>query len=152
MKKVALSLIAAMLLLALVCGSALAVGDITVKKAKAYADKELTQYVGTIPKYTCLTVRAYGSYADVTYNGKQVYIKPSTLTQGKYKDAYKATATLAKNAKMYKRPSKSSGYTVSSKARKVYLYGIKDGCVLFRTAKGNYGFTSIANLSNIKTR
>ena len=54
-------------------------GDIVVKKAKAYSDKAMTQYIGTIPAYTALTVEFYDpedwsvycqkDVAHVQYNG-----------------------------------------------------------------------------------
>ena len=80
MKKIALSMLAAVLLLTLVFGTAFAVtGDMTIKAAKAYADPNMTKYIGTIPKYTSVLVRAYGSYADVYVNGVECFIKPSVL-------------------------------------------------------------------------
>ena len=153
MKKAAFSILAIVMLLSVVCGSAFALtGDITIKAAKAYADPDFTAYIGTIPKNTSVMVRAYGNYADIVVNGVECYVKPSTLSQGKYKDKYKGTATLAKGAKIYQRPSTSAKYTTAKKARKVYVYTVKNGIVLFRTSKGTYGFTSIANLTNIKGR
>ena len=60
MKKIAFSILAAVLLMTLVLGSALAVtGDITTRDVKAYADPNFKKYVATIPAKTSVLVRAY---------------------------------------------------------------------------------------------
>lgn len=151
MKKIALSTLAVALLLALLCSSALAVtGDMTIAPAKAYADSNFVHYIGTIPKYTSVIVRAYGAYADIIVNGVECYVKPSTLTQGSYDYNYIGSATLKSGAKVYQRPSSSSRSITNSKDRKVLVYAASDGYALIRTTKGIFGFTSAANLSNLK--
>lgn len=154
MKKIALSLLAVVLMLTLVCGTALAVtGDITVKAAKAYSDPELTKYVGTIPKYTSVLVRAYGSYADVYVNGVHCYVKPSALTRGAYNDNYVGTATLKAGAKVYQRPSGASKYVTTGKNHPVLIYAAGDGYALIRTSdKGVFGFVSASELINAKAK
>lgn len=149
MKKTALSILALALLLTLVCGSALAEGDITIKAAKAYSDAEMTHCIGTIPKYTSVSVEHYGTNASIKVNGVQCYVKSATLTQGVYKNDYTGTATLAKGAVVYQRPAISSKYAVNKKAAKVYVYAVKKGLALVRTKKGNYGFVSLSSLSNL---
>ena len=150
MKKFALSMLAAVLLLTLVCGSAFAAtGDMTTKAAKAYADPGMTRYIGTIPKFTSVLVRAYGSYVDVVYNGIACYVKPSTLTCGDYDYNYLGTAILKKGAHVYQRPSSSARVKVNGKARKVLVYAATNGYALIRTKVGGvFGFVSAKNLLN----
>ena len=152
MKKTVLSIIAVALLLTLVCASALAsTGDITIKAAKAYSDSGLTNYIGTIPKYTCLQVRAYGSYADVTVNGVRCYVDPATLTRGEKNNDYMGTATLQKGALIYQRPTYTARYTTAKKAAKVYVYAVKKGMALIRSKKGSFGFVSLSSLNLLKS-
>lgn len=151
MKKIAVSIVAAVLLLTLVCGSALALtGDVTIKAAKAYSDPEFKTYIGTIPKYTAVMVRAYGTYADVVVNGVECYVKPSTLSQGKYVSKALGTATLIKGAKVFQRPTASAKVSTNKKARKVYVYAVKNGFAMIRTTKGVYGFVHTSDLNNLK--
>ena len=152
MKKIALSMLAVMLLMILVCGSAFAlVGDMTTRSVKAYADPGMTDYVGTIPKYSCVLVRAYGSYADVYYNDIECFIKPSALTCGKYDYNYIGTATLKKGAYVFQRPSFASYYTVNRRDRKVLVYAETDGYALVRKGPGGaFGFVSASSLRHLK--
>ena len=152
MKKVTLSLLAAVLLLTLVCGSALAVtGDMTTKSVKAYADPAMTKYIGTIPKYTSVLVRAYGSYADVLYNGVECYVKPSGLTCGNYNYNFIGSATLKSGAEVYQRPSAASKSVTTGKSHKVLVYAATNGYALVRVGKvGVFGFVSAANLTDLK--
>ena len=154
MKKIALSILAAVLLLTLVCGSAFAVtGDITVKAAKAYADPNFTMYVGTIPAKTSVLVRAYGSYADIYVNGAEVFVKPSTLTCGTKDYDYIGYATLKSGSKVFQRPSAASKSVTTSHSIKVLVYGVSNGAALVRTAdNGVFGFVSVKNLTNLKAR
>lgn len=152
MKKIAVSIISVALLLTLVCGSAFAlVGDITVKPAKAYADPNFTKYVGTIPKYTSVMVRAYGTYADVIVNGKECYVEPSALTQGKHDYDYIGTGTLVKGAKVYQRPSTAAKCLVNTKDSKVYVYAVNKGLAMIRTTGGVFGFVKADDIGNLKS-
>ena len=148
MKKTALSILALALLLTLVCGSALAVGDITTKSVKAYSDSELKHCIGTIPKYTCLNVNYYGYNASVEVNGVRCYVKSAALDNGRHKNDYTGTATLAKNELIYQRPTLSARYSTNKKAAKVYVYAVKKGMALIRTKKGKYGFVSLSSLTD----
>lgn len=151
MKKAAFSILAIVMLLSVVCGSAFALtGDITIKAAKAYADPDFTAYIGTIPKNTSVMVRAYGNYADIVVNGVECYVKPSTLSQGKYDYNYLGTAILKKGANVYQRPSSSSRRVVNSKDRKVKVYSVSNGYALIRSKKGVFGFVSAGNLTDLK--
>ena len=154
MKKIALSILAAVLLLTLVCGSAFAVtGDITVKAAKAYADPNFTKYVGTIPAKTSVLVRAYGNYADIYVNGVEVYVKPSALTCGKKDYDYIGYATLKAGSKVFMRPSAASKYATTSHSSKVLVYAANNGVALIRTTgKGVFGFVSAQCLTDLKAR
>ena len=154
MKKIALSILAAVLLLTLVCGSAFAVtGDITVKAAKAYADPNFTKYVGTIPAKTSVLVRAYGSYADIYVNGVEVFVKPSALTCGKKDYDYIGYATLKSGAKVYQRPTTASKCSTASHSIKVLVYAASNGKALVRTTnKGVFGFVDVKNLTDLKAR
>lgn len=154
MKKIALSILAAVLLLTLVCGSAFAVtGDITTKAVKAYADPNFTKYIGTIPAKTSVLVRAYGSYADVYVNGVECFIKPSALTCGKKDYDYIGYATLKAGSNVYQRPSTSSKSATTSSDIKVLVYAASGGYAMVRTTgKGVFGFVSATNLTNLKAR
>jgi len=151
MKKFAISTVAVVLLLTLVCASAFALtGDLTIKSAKAYADPDFTKYIGTIPKNTSVLVRAYGSYADIVVNGVECYVKPSTLAQGAYDYSYMGVATLKKGTKIYQRPSTSAKCVTNRKNRKVYVYSVSDGIAMVRSTKGVFGFVKADSLTNLK--
>ena len=151
MKKTALSILAVVLLLTLVCGTALAsTGDITIKAAKAYADPDFKYYIGTIPKYTAVQVRAYGSYADVVVNGVECFVKPSTLTQGARDNDYIGSATVPKGTRIYQRPSTSAKFTTASKNRTVKVYAVSRGYALIRNKKGMFGFVKADALKGLK--
>ena len=151
MKKIALSLLAAVLLLTLVFGTAFAVtGDMTIKAAKAYADPNFTKYIGTIPKYTSVLVRAYGSYADVYVNGVECFVKPSALTQGNYDYNYIGYAVLKSGAAVFQPPSASAKYTRTSKAAPVLVYAVNDGFAIIRSKSGVFGFVAATELTNVK--
>ena len=151
MKKFALSLLAVVLLLTLVCGSAFALtGDMTKVAVKAYADPAMTKYIGTIPKFTSVVVRAYGSYADVYYDGVECFVKPSALTCGEYDYNYIGSAILKKGAAVYQRPTSSSKSRINGSARKVLVYAATDGYALIRTKVGGvFGFVSISDLAKL---
>ena len=156
MKKIALSMIAAILMLTLLAGTALATGDMTIRRAKTYSDPGLTKRVGSIPKYTAVTLNGTGTYgnikyADITVDGVQYYVKAGTLTLGAYEKKYTGTATMLKGAWFY-HGRHSSKYTVIKKDTKVYVYAIHKGKALVRTSNGNYGFTSTVNLINMKKK
>ena len=153
MKKFSLSLLAVILLMTLVFGSALAAvkGDMTVRATKAYSDPGMTKYIGTIPKYTSVLVRAYGSYADVYLNGVECYVKASDLTQGDYDYNYVGFAILKSGANVYQRPSAVSKNITSKKARPVIVYAINGSYALIRTDyHGVFGFVKTSSLSDFK--
>lgn len=154
MKKIALSILAAVLLLTLVCGTAIAVtGDITTRDVKAYADPNFTKYIGTIPAKTSVLVRAYGSYADVYVNGVECFVTPSALTCGKKDYDYIGSATLKAGSKVYQRPSAAAKSATTSSDIKVLVYAANNGMAMIRTTgKGVFGFVSAANLTNLKAR
>lgn len=150
MKKTVLTLLAVMLMMTL-CASAFALtGDLTIKAAKAYADPDFVNYIGTIPKYSSVLVRAYGSYADIIYNGIECYVKPSTLDQGAHEYSYVGTGTIKKGAKVYQRPSSAARSVTMSKARTVKVYALSKGYVLVRY-EGVYGFVAADDLTNLKS-
>ena len=123
MKKTVIAILAVALMLALCCGSALAyTGDITTSNARAYADSAMTQYVGTIPAGTSVLVRSYDSYADLVFNGKTVYVKPTDLLNGDISGEY--NATLLKGTKVYQRA------TTSAKSLKLKKSGIVNVCAV----------------------
>ena len=154
MKKIALSLLAAVLLLSLVFGTAFAVtGDITTRDVKAYADPNFKKYVATIPAKTSVLVRAYGSYADVYVNGVECFVSPSALTCGKKDYDYIGYATLKAGSKVFMRPSAASKYATTSHSSKVLVYAANNGVALIRTTgKGVFGFVSAQCLTDLKAR
>ena len=153
MKKFALTLLAVALLVTLVCGTAMAAtGDLTMKAVKAYSDPNMTKYIGTIPAYTSVMVRAYGSYADVYVNGVECYISPSALTKGEYDYNYVGAAVLKKGATVYQRPTHFSKFVTAPKARAVLVYAVNDGFALIRSDSGVFGFVGADDLTNLKAR
>ena len=112
MKKTTVAIIAAVLMLTMLCGGALATsGDLTVANVKAYSDSAMTNYVGTIPAYTALVVGSYDTYADVKMGGKTLYIDASALLRTDSPAKY--TATLNKGTKVYQRATTSPTPTSS---------------------------------------
>ena len=152
MKKFALSILAVVLMLTLLCGTALAwTGDLTLKATKAYADPGLSIYIGTIPKYTSVLVRGSGSSADIYYNGTECYVKASSLTQGKHDYDYVGYAVLKPGAVVYQRPTSHSRSVTNGKARTVMVYAMNSGYAMIRTgSKGIFGFVDASNLYNLK--
>ena len=150
MKKAAFTVLTVVLLLTLVCGSAFAAsGDLTLKRATAYANPEMTIKIGTIPRYTALKVNASGAYADVVYNGVRCYIKASTLSQGKFDYVYIGSTTLKKGTAVYQRPSSSSRCKTLSKPVKVKVVKVAKGYALIRSSKGIFGFVKSDMLTDM---
>ena len=151
MKKFALSLLAVILVLTMVCAQALAVsGDLTTRDARAFADPEMTQYIGTIPKFTSVLVAAYGTYADVYVNGVRCFVEPSALTQGERDFDYIGYGTLRAGSNVYQRPTVISKNVVNTNPMPVLIYAIKGSCALIRSANGVFGFVNTECLENIK--
>ena len=151
MKKTMIAVLAVTLLLAALCGQALAsCGDVTIKAAKVYADPAMTEYLGTLPAYTAVVVRDYDTYADIFLVGSVVYIKPSTLMR---KDiTAKFTATLNKGVTVYQRPTEDANTRKIKKATAVKLCKFSGEWALVQTTgkKGLYAFAKIEDLSNIQ--
>ncbi len=153
MKKTMIAVLAAMLMLALCCGSALAYnGDITTSNAKAYADAAMTQLVGAIPAGTSVLVRSYDSYADVYYNGKVVYVAPSDLLNGDITGDY--NATLPKGTKIYQRAVTSAKSRKLKKDVFVNVCAVSGDWALVRTTGDVtlFAFCKVSKLTNITAR
>ena len=150
MKKMLIALTAAVLVLTLLCGGALAAtGDLTTKSVKAYSNAARTEYVGTIPAYTALVVRSYDDYADVYINGKVYYIDASALLHKEVSTNF--SAILEKGTKVYQNPTSSANtYTVKS-ACFVKLCAVNDDWALVQATnkEGYYGFVKVNKLINI---
>lgn len=151
MKKTLIAILAMALLLTLFCGSALAyTGDVTTSAAKAYADAEMTKYVGTIPVGTAVLVRSHDKYADIYLNGKVVYVNVADLLTGDISGDY--NATLVKGTVVYQRA------TTAAKSYKLKTDGSVNVCAvsgdwaLVRTtgSKTLYAFVKINKLSSIR--
>ena len=150
MKKTLTAVLAAMLMLALCCGSALAyTGDITTSNAKAYADPEMTQLVGAIPAGTSVLVRSYDAYADVYYNGKVVYLAPSDLLNGDITGDY--NAVLLKGTKIYQRAATSAKSQKLKKDVNVNVCAVSGDWALVRTTGDLtlFAFVKVGKLTNI---
>lgn len=153
MKKTLVAVTALALLLTLLCGQALAVtGDITTKPVKAYADAEMTKYIGTIPAYTSLLVRSYDTFADVYLEGKLCYINASALLRKDIASDY--LATLKKGTKVYQNASTEANYKKLAKSTDVKLCGFNGGWALVRStgSKGVYAFVKLTKLTNIREK
>lgn len=152
MKKIAISLLALVLMLTLVCGTAFATsGDLTMKATRAYSDRDMTKYIGTIPQYTSVIVRAIGTYADIYVNDVECYVNPSDLTCGNYDYNYLGFGTLKANAKVFQCPNVNSKCVTNMSDRTVLVYAINSGIALVRTDyNGIFGFVSIKKLSNLR--
>ena len=150
MKKITIIVLAVSLLLAMFCAQALAShGDITIKAAKLYSDSAMTEYVGTIPAYTALVVRANDSYTDVYYNGKVYYTKGSNLLNKSALGDY--VATLGKGVKVYQRANSDANSYALKKSGLVQICKVKGDWALVQTLgeRGLYAFVKIEKLKNI---
>lgn len=150
MKKTMIALVAAVLMLALGCGSALAYsGDVTTSNAKAYADPQMTKPVGVIPAGTAVLVRSYESYADVYYQGKVVYLAPSDLLNGDISGDY--NATLLKGTRIYQRAATSAASRKLTKDVRVNVCAVSGDWALVRTTGDVtlFAFVKIGKLTNI---
>jgi len=150
MKKITITVLALSLLLVMFCAQALAShGDITIKAAKLYADSAMTEYVGTIPAYTALVVRANESYTDVYYNGKVYYTKGSNLLNKSRLGDY--LATLGKGTKVYQRAESDANSYTLKKSGSVQICAVKGDWALVQTLgeRGLYAFVKIDKLKNI---
>lgn len=129
-------------------------GDMVVKGVKAYRDPEMTDYIGTIPKYTAVVVKdtlngnwyTANKAALVTYKGVKCYIKTSALLQDEYPGSAKEV-TLKKSVRVYQRPTSESANVKAKKGTKVLYIGKKGSWALIRTDAldncGDYGFVYI---------
>ena len=150
MKKITITVLAVSLLLAMFCAQALAShGDITIKAAKLYSDSAMTEYVGTIPAYTALVVRANDSYTDVYFNGKVYYTKGSNLLNKSRLGDY--VATLGKGVKVYQRADSDANSYALKKSGLVQICKVKGDWALVQTLgeRGLYAFVKIEKLKNI---
>ena len=150
MKKITITVLALSLLLVMFCAQALAShGDITIKAAKLYADSAMTEYVGTIPAYTALVVRANESYTDVYYNGKVYYTKGSNLLNKSRLGDY--LATLGRGTKVYQRADSDANSYTLKKSGAVQICAVKGDWALVQTLgeRGLYAFVKIDKLKNI---
>lgn len=150
MKKITIIVLAVSLLLTMFCAQALAShGDITIKAAKLYSDSAMTEYVGTIPAYTALVVRANDSYTDVYYNGKVYYTKGSNLLNKSALGDY--VATLGKGVKVYQRADSDANSYALKKSGLVQICKVKGDWALVQTLgeRGLYAFVKIEKLKNI---
>ena len=150
MKKITITVLALSLLLVMFCAQALAShGDITVRAAKLYADSAMTEYVGTIPAYTALVVRANESYTDVYYNGKVYYTKGSNLLNKSRLGDY--LATLGRGTKVYQRAESDANSYTLKKSGSVQICAVKGDWALVQTLgeRGLYAFVKLEKLKNI---
>ena len=83
MKRISITVLAVMLLLAIFCAQALAShGDLTIKATKLYKDSSMKEYVATLPAYTALVVRSNDSYTERADSGANSYkLKSSGVVQ-----------------------------------------------------------------------
>ena len=150
MKRISITVLAVMLLLAIFCAQALAShGDLTIKATKLYKDSAMKEYVATIPAYTALVVRSNDSYTDVYYGGKVYYTKRSNLLNksrlGKY------LATLSKGTKVFQRADSDANSYKLKKSGLVQICAVKGDWALVQTLgeRGLYAFVKIEKLKNI---
>lgn len=151
MKRKMIAILAAALLVAMLCGQAMATsGDLTIKAVKAYSDSARTNYVGTIPAYTSLLVRSYDSFADVYVNGRLCYIDASALLHTSASSNY--LATLKKGTKVYQRAHSSANSIKLGKKASVELWAVNDNWALVRStgSKRMYAFVKVSKLYNIR--
>ena len=153
MKKTMIAVFAVALILAMLCGQALAAsGDITTKSAKAYADAAMTKYVGTIPGATSVVVRSYDNYADVYVDGKVVYISTSALLHKDISSEY--VATLDKGTKVYQRATTNANdYKLMSDCTVKVCKVSGDWALVQSTGKkGLYAFVKVNKLTDIRVK
>lgn len=151
MKKIAMAVLAAMILAAVCCSALAVTGDIVIKDAKAYSDAAMTNYVGTIPAGTCVIVRSYDKYADIYQNGKVLYVKESNLFHSDYTGAYRAT--LPEGSAVYQKPSTDASSTKVKSSGTVNVWKVKGDWALVRTTgvAGILAYVKVSSLTNIET-
>ena len=153
MKKTMIAVFAVALILALLCGQALAAsGDVTTKSAKAYADAAMTKYVGTIPGATAVVVRSYDSYADVYVDGKVVYISTSALLHKDISSKY--VATLDAGTKVYQRADTNANEYTLKHGGTVKVCKVSGEWALVQSTgkKGLYAFVKVNRLTDIRIK
>ena len=150
MKRISITVLAVMLLLAIFCAQALAShGDLTIKATKLYKDSSMKEYVATLPAYTALVVRSNDSYTDVYINGKVYYISTSALLDRAIYGDY--VATLDAGTTVYQRASTNANDYTLRKAGAVQVCKVKGDWALVQTlgTRGLYAFVKIDQLKNI---
>jgi len=150
MKRKIITVLAAALLLTMLCAQAMAShGDITIKDAKVYSDPAMTDYVGTIPAYTALVVRSNDSYTDVYINGKVYYVKDSVLLDKTVLGDY--VAILGKGTTVYQRANTGAAKYTLKKNGVVQVCKVRGDWALVQTLgeRGLYAFVKIDKLKNI---
>ena len=149
MKKFAVSGLIVLLIMAMFCAQGFAVyGDVTVTGADAYIDPEMTQYLGTIPKYTALVVwDADSSVAAVLVNGVNCFVRASTLTNSRFDYLYKGYSVLRAGVTVYQQPAFHSRSICNGHNRTVLVIGVKGDWVLIRSGFGGYfGFAQRSDM------
>ena len=150
MKRISITVLAVMLLLAIFCAQALAShGDLTIKATKLYKDSAMKEYVGTLPAYTALVVRSNDSYTDVYYGGKVYYTKGSNLLNKSKTGNY--VATLNTGTKVYQRADSGANSYKLKSSGVVQICKVKGEWALVQTLgeRGLYAFVKVEKLQNI---
>lgn len=150
MKKYIVSMIAVMLLVSMFCAQGFAYGDVTVRKVNAYSDEDMTELIGTIPRYTAVVVKdSADGTAYLKVNGVKCYVSASALAGRRYDYGYKGYAVLSKGSKVWQRPTASGRSVTNRKRRAVIVYAVRGEWVLVRSGfEGYFGFVRRAALSS----
>ena len=151
MKKKMMLMLALALIVAMLCGTALAYsGDVTTKAVKAYADAEMKICIGTIPACTAVLVRSYDSYADINVNGTMCYISEAALL---HNDSVRTdfVATLRKGTKVFQRPTEEARAATVKKDCGVSIIAVKGDWALVQAVSvtGAYAFVKTDKLVGI---
>jgi len=101
---------------------------VTAGSMAVYSDASLSEKLGSLDKYTVVTVKDYSNgIAKISYNGNTGYAKVSDM---KSVDSVAKTAYLSETAKAYKSASTSSSSMTVEAGTKVSVIAVNNGWAL----------------------
>ena len=150
MTKKLMAVLALVLTLTMLCSAALAVsGDLIVKEASAYSDKELTKPIGKIAAGTSLVAEVKNGVGKVYYGGQICYVSSSDLLKKDASSDYQAT--LNKGTRVYQRASSKAASLKLKSSGTVKLCLVNGDWALVRTTGklGLYAYVKLDSLMDV---
>jgi len=119
---------------------------VNVKKMKVYADASASDYLGSLPKKTIVTVESYsGGVAKIKYNGMTGYAKIGDMRSV---ESFAEEATINRSTRVYAEPNTYSASAKVSSGTKVYVLAEKGGIAMIEKG-GKVGYVNAKHLTYV---